>query len=416
MNFLLQILKPDHVTNRWLYTFELSSLVLMALMLPSFEAPKNIFLLLYVIFASIRQFKEKPHVGWASLDTAFLVFIASGLLSAYFAGFAGGDEWKGFRVILTYISVGWLVSRAGYSAKTLCVLLGMVVLGVIPPLIWGAYLNLWTHQKHYLELHSVGHVNHSAIYLAIVFGAALGACLTGWKRLSNPMRWGVLILSVLDFAGLVVQESRGALGVAIALAVLLVVLLSRSKNVIFAFLLTLSLSVAGLYVGHAQVVEKQKYLQKGDIVLSYRDLIWHVSLEASHFHPVLGIGMDNWKLITPAQIQASVEARHGVYDPKYYLFGGHSHNLYLNTLVEKGYVGLAALLLLMFTWLWTLIKRYAYLKTDAAEACFWAASFSAWLVTFGVGAVNTTLHHEHGILAILMLGLHLAYVNKLKQR
>jgi hypothetical protein len=34
----------------------------------------------------------------------------------------------------------------------------------------------------------------------------------------------------------------------------------------------------------------------------------------------------------------------------------------------------------------------------------WGAAASAWLVTVGAGAVNTTLHHEHGILAALLLG------------
>ena len=35
-------------------------------------------------------------------------------------------------------------------------------------------------------------------------------------------------------------------------------------------------------------------------------------------------------------------------------------------------------------------------------------SAGAWIVTCGVGMVNTTLHHEHGLLAALLLGLWLS--------
>ena len=45
--------------------------------------------------------------------------------------------------------------------------------------------------------------------------------------------------------------------------------------------------------------------------------------------------------------------------------------------------------------------------TDLTWA-LWGGAFSAWLVTAGVGLVNTTLHHEHGILATLLLGFWLA--------
>ena len=33
---------------------------------------------------------------------------------------------------------------------------------------------------------------------------------------------------------------------------------------------------------------------------------------------------------------------------------------------------------------------------------------SGWIVTAGIGTVNTTLHHEHGLLAALLLGLWLS--------
>ena len=45
----------------------------------------------------------------------------------------------------------------------------------------------------------------------------------------------------------------------------------------------------------------------------------------------------------------------------------------------------------------------------------WGGSFSAFVVTFGSGLVNSTLHHEHALLAFIFLSLHLIYLKKNNQ-
>jgi hypothetical protein len=37
------------------------------------------------------------------------------------------------------------------------------------------------------------------------------------------------------------------------------------------------------------------------------------------------------------------------------------------------------------------------------------AALAAWLTTVVVGFVNTTLHHEHGILSVLLFGIWLSH-------
>ena len=46
--------------------------------------------------------------------------------------------------------------------------------------------------------------------------------------------------------------------------------------------------------------------------------------------------------------------------------------------------------------------------TTTSTWILWGGAAGAWLVTVGVGTVNTTLHHEHGLLAALLLGLWLS--------
>jgi O-antigen ligase len=397
-----------------LKTIELLLLALMVLALPSIEAPKNIFLVFFVVVALFRQISTKSF-SWQFWDWLFLLCIGSAFLSALFAGITPGDEWKGFRVLVTYVSVGWVISRANYTKAEMAWLFGVAVIGVIPPLVWGYCQYLWLHTKHDLQLHSVGHVNHSAIYLAIIFGASVGASLSLWQFASTKIRFLLLSLSAFLLLSLFVGDSRGALGVAALLALILITVLSRNAKMKWLAYGVLAIAAVLAVALNASVVTKQIGLQNKGIILSSRDKVWNVSLEASRFYPVFGIGLDNWKLIKPEDIKKSVESRHQTYNAKDYLFAGHSHNVYLTALVERGYLGLSVLLLLIFSWLRQLVKTFALTRNDATAAYLWAGSFSAWLVTFGVGTVNTTLHHEHGILAFLFLGLYLSYARQHEQ-
>jgi hypothetical protein len=179
MNFISNFKKQK------LLNLELFFISLMILSLPSFEAPKNIFLILFVLVALFRQFYSYPLKIWRNWDWIFLSIIVSGFLSTIFAGIQNGDEWKGFRVLLTFICLGWLLSRADYTKKQIDWIFLLLTVGTLPPLIFGLWEMFFLHPKDSLQLHSVGHVNHSAIYLSIIFGASIGCSLAFWRSASN---------------------------------------------------------------------------------------------------------------------------------------------------------------------------------------------------------------------------------------
>jgi hypothetical protein len=160
-----------------LKTIEFFLLSLMIVSLPSIEAPKNIFLVFYVLIAFFRQLKMKKFHDLKLWDSIFLTFILSNLICTLLAGIPGNDEWKGFRVSLTILSVGWLLSKSNYSLKQSRNLYLLLIASTLPPLLFGFWQLLISHSKDQLELHSVGHVNHSAIYLLIIFGAILAIAL-----------------------------------------------------------------------------------------------------------------------------------------------------------------------------------------------------------------------------------------------
>lgn len=401
------------ITLTWIDSLMLS---LMIVSLPSVEGPKNIFLVGYLvtrIISEVQQFRG-GHLQWDHWDSIFFMIVLSAFLSTLFAGFSGLEEWKGYKVFLTAILTGWLLSRSNYTKNQYHNLFKLIVLSTIPPLAWGLYENLVIHSKTTLEIHSVGHVNHSAIYLVMIFGASLGWFLSQFNSIKNEVgpRWKnilLCILSLLFFISLIIMQSRGAFGIAVLLGLSLLFLLESNKVIktvsvgVIVGILLLNVTLK------TNIIQKQIANSKNNNVLAFRDRVWNVSLEASRFNPVFGIGLSNWHFINLDHLKKSVEARGELFDPEHYAFPGHSHNLYLSALVERGVVGLIVTFFFMGAWIRNLIKTFDWARKSRENSSLWAGSFSAWVATFGVGLVNTTFHHEHGILACLFLGIYLSY-------
>jgi O-antigen ligase len=118
--------------------------------------------------------------------------------------------------------------------------------------------------------------------------------------------------------------------------------------------------------------------------------------------------MGNFGQVTPYRDRAERSKGGAVYDTTKALEFAHGHSLFLNALAERGLVGLAALLAWLGALGWSLVRERPAVAADDHIWLVWGAAASAWIVTVGVGLVNTTLHHEHGILAALLLGMWLS--------
>jgi O-antigen ligase len=385
-------------------------LLLLILTLPSFEAPKNIFLVLFLIVGFFRQFYVKDLHFLTSWDWVFFCLFCSAFLTTLFPGMHVA-EWKGFTIFLTSILIGWVILRSKFTNKEISSLYSFIIYGTVPPLIVGLVRYIYLQDKPDLQLHSVGHVNHSAIYLTIILGASIGSLISFWKKNNAYQNSLLVILNALFFISLIISQSRAAVGMGIFLSILLFLILSKSMKFKISGILTVLIITAISIILNVGVVQKEIRNEKANDILGSRDKVWNISFEAAKWSPILGIGMNNWGKIKPDDIKSSVEKRGEIYNEKNYSFQGHSHSIYLTSLVERGILGFLILILFMTSWLFFLIKKFKISIADHRGACLWAGSFSAWLVTFGIGFFNTTFHHEHGILSCILLGLHISYMS-----
>jgi O-antigen ligase len=402
--------------NNQLKFLELTFLSLFLVFLPSIEAPKNIFLASYLITALYRQ-SQLPSLKWSIWDWIFLSIIFSSLLSALFPGVAGGSEWKGFRGMLFWMTFGWTLYRSDYNELDKKYLFIFAILMTLPPLIWGLAETLYLHTKGFLQLHSVGHVNHSAIYLCMMAGASLAFLLSQFQTLKKKYVFLFTLLSIFLLSAVVISQSRGAFGIVFlfTLAMLLLSQLSVKIKSIFLILVSISL-VFIVFIKPVAVIEKQISNQKNNTILASRDRLWRTAFEVARINPSLGIGSGNWSHVDKDQIKSSVESRGEIFNAEDYLLeAGHPHNIYLANLVDRGILGLIIFLNFMAIWLITLIKSYRKFNQDPNGMLFTMGSFSAWSTIFGIGFVNTTFHHENALLAIFFLSLHLNYLRQKNQ-
>jgi len=413
--FSLASIKKIYFKNK-LKFLELAFLSLFLAFLPSLETPKNIFLAGYLITALYRQ-SQSPPSKWGIWDWVFLSLIASSFLSALFPFVAGGSEWKGFRGMLLWITFGWTLFRSDYNFDEKKYLFIFAILMTLPPLLWGLTQLLILFTKDSLQLHSVGHVNHSAIYLCMITGAALSLLVSQLQSAQKKYVFITNLLFILLISSVIISQSRGAFGIVFLLAFALLLLSKLPVKIKTLYVVLLSSFVITItFIKPAPVIEKQITNQNNHDILAQRDKIWQKAFEVARLNPLLGIGNGNWNSIKIDQIKSSVESRGEIFDAeKFTMKHPHPHNIYLANLVDRGILGIIIFLNFMVIWLITLIKSYKRFNQDSKGMLFIMGSFSAWTTIFGVGFVNTTFHHENALLALFFLSLHLSYLRQKNQ-
>ena len=385
---------------------ELAVLLFFCIVLPLYEAPKNLAWLAYLLIWLANRARTRHFGGaWDAWDTLIGAWIGSALVIAPFAGLHN-SEWRGAFDLVRYGAVLWMVKRSGYSVQEMRWVLNALFASAVVGLVM-AFDNMWSGKIDVVELNSVGHVSHTSIYIAILVGAAASWFFAYRRAVAAG-------LTVFLLTALVAAASRGAIGAGmITLLVLGTAWWPRSRKPLLLSCLAVGITIALAFGSHANVIRKQEANVARHNVLSDRDAIWRTALAAWRHHPLFGVGIDNYGRINATEVKSWRDEGGKPEEPSHYFFYSHAHSLYLNTLAERGLVGAAVVAAVLAAWLVLLVRRRPRADSAVDEVLFWGCAASAWLVTVIAGTVNTTLHHEHGILATLLLGLWLGRLKDL---
>ncbi len=393
---------------------ELWSLLAVIAFLPAIEAPKNIALVLYLIFWATNRYQSGYWGGrWAAWDSLVLALTLTAYASAAFGAFVPGKGLAAANDVLTYSLLFTAVRRSSYEPDYLWRLLGVLLLSTMLTLAYGYWGLLVTGERQTLGLHSVGHVNHSAIYLAIVFSAALAWTSNSFDKTlkSYLLTATTAILGISLF----VTQARGALIPTFLFVALWLVLRAKSRRSALAYLATLLIAVTSAAILTPGIRDKTKIGLESGQIASYRPALARTALLAAREYPVFGVGVTNFGKINE-ELTTQWQTKHFQwFSPDELYFASHAHSLYFNTLAERGLLGLLPLIALLVSFGTVLVRQRPRGLPSKLEGTLWGGAFGAWVITVVGGLFNTTLHHEHALVTVCLIGLWLGHKTSLRE-
>lgn len=423
---------------------ELALLCALMFAVPLFEVPKQLLWAAWSIaWLSTRGARGLVRPRWDTGDWALAAFagtaVTAGLATPHWSASLPGAG-DAVRVALT----AFLIGRGGYAPSQLLAVMGAGLAGALLALAWAAQVLSQAVQPAWLELHSVGHVNHSAIYLGIAVAVAAGLAIAAWRRQRGV---GLVLMAAALLLGvsLFVAASRAALGATLVFVALLAwaePLRAPTAPPRWRFRIAIggALLGVGLVYGIVQWASPRPLQPSGESlsekfesrppeagVLAFRDRLWRVAALGFLSQPVFGIGNDRFHALTPQSLCPSPaqpelpasssspaspqQARTVLIDPcdatRLY-FAPHAHSVYANTLAERGALGFTATLALLAWWAVLLVRRLPMVRGRERLAGLWCVALGGWCLSAVAGVLNTTLHHEHGLLAMAAFGTLLA--------
>ena len=374
-------------------------LVLMLSVLPILEAPKNLFALLFVLSWFIIALRTKDWGGrWRLIDTIFLLWLLADIAVGINAVIIHDQPANGSKDIIRFVLVGWAISRARFTTKQMVYLTLMAIFFTIIPLAY-SYLNYGLLPR----LHSVGHMNHVAIYILIIYIASLSLLIFNFKGIGNLIRISLILASIILAITVLDTNSRAASGLLVIITLMAIayaVYLYRSWSVVTISALFISIVLITSVYNPPSVINK--FVTGSSLISdsSSRHKIRNFAYYVFKIDPILGTGMENFPNFDHADIQDMVIKEEGTYNKKKFLPFKHPHNVYLAYLSGGGLV-----LFSIFGWFWFEITKIVHkMKDSCNDRWFIFASSSVIMSVLGIGLVNTTFANEHALIAMLLLG------------
>jgi O-antigen ligase len=290
----------------------------------------------------------------------------------------------------------------------------------------------YTGHGQLLELESIGHINHTAIYLLISYAISLALLLFNFKNLNSYQKITLVLTTIILFFTTIDAGSKAAFGLLIIITLLdFLYLLIRVKklSLIFGFLfITTCIGISFMQnppdalkriQGNEDIIGLFFKLgtSKNDIE---REKIREFSYYAFKTNPIFGVGFGNFGRVEMDDIKVAALKEKKVFNDNLYISGSHAHSVYYNYLVNGGLLSFSVFIWFWFYIFWIVGKHlvlnsFSIYKNKFQEIEWIVLSgISVVLVNLGIGFVNTTLHHEHAILSMFVLGLLIAQFRKTK--
>ena len=369
-------------------------LLVMLFTLPVTEGLKQISLTLFVLVGICICVKEKRQFKFDVINVSFFIFVLATFISCLVNGVSPSRVLDPLRCMLFFFvarTVG--TEKINFKFMFYALFAGFIV-AFIP-----ACIEKFSDPdpEAFLILKSIGHVNHSAIYIFLIFLTALLFISNKNKNRSINISISIICILALAIAG-----SRSTAYMIPLVSVLIFSYLIYKKEVSFKLSLTLSILFCVvfftyLYITVAFTADERIYdqMSKGVQGGEFRFLIFESAFKTWQDNIFFGIGSGNFKSIDlihffPQSAKAHVS---------------HAHNTFLTFLTEKGIIALLAYLVFQLSLFIKFIKNFRQ-----NSIVFLALLMLVFQNV--ISLVNTTFHHENALLMLLFWALALGVIDE----
>lgn len=382
----IQQFKSLKIEN-WLIGF----LFLLVLTLPSIEVLKQIAIFMIIVLGVVLIIKNKVFIEKDLAFYSLIGLVVTSIISSFFA-FDQYTALKGCKDILRLAFTFIILRAIVFDQNTFERLIKLVIIGFIITLIYGYYEYLNGIENH-LKINSVGHVNHSSIYILQIFVMASVTLIMMIKELSVQYKILYGLLFIVTLISIYITNSRAtmfmALGIVVLLCLYRIVIFKKRIEAIYILVGTF-LIVGILLLMNDTILYK---FQRGFSDSARFDL-WLASVYGwLDYNILFGIGVGNSSYINPKDYLSST----------IFTTISHPHNTYISYLLERGIIGLGLYLIFMFYILYILVKR---LQIDKKNK-FILIAILLWILNFIISFGNTVFHHENAQLMIIFWALAL---------
>ena len=214
-----------------------------------------------------------------------------------------------------------------------------------------------------------------------------------WNKVKDLHKVLFSLILIFMVACMIFTWSRGAwLGMMVAVALFLVI---SDKRWMFAGILMLFLIPIALYVtGNSAIIERFMSIgNTADTSTAYRVSIWQASINmiSDFWVGGIGIGSDSYTTIYPSY--ALPGAR----------FALHSHNLYLQFLVETGVIGITSLLAILLGFLKSVFATSVVRKIKTSDTAKILVAIGTGFLGFMFQGLTDYVWYNYKILMIFWI-------------
>lgn len=365
--------------------------------LPLSEAIKNIsvwLLILVLIFNLQVDIFLKLDIISKSVLFVFVTIIVSTIYSIDL-----NHSIAGLMDVVAMLLLFIIIRHIDLNNRVEKYLVPFLLIGFLVTLSIG-YYNYFILNSQFLELKSVGHVNHSSIYMLLIYCISISYAVFGQFDQNYKKFIFIIVILIFSLISIFITGSRATMYTSIVITLLLVcycVLNTKNLKIVLWFFALFVLILFTIFVFSNNYI-----LEKFTRGLEDNARIGIVMAFLSSWldgNILFGIGLNNSSLIDLNN--------YGYFDRQHY---SHAHNTFVTFLVERGLFGLIAYLGFMFVVAVKLFQKF-YLNRNS-----WilVASILIWIVNMIISFVNTTFHHENAMLMVVFFGLALndRYIKK----